>query len=84
MSGSALVVVCVFAIIGIFTCIFSLFHIVELFCNNYDKFKLLYGQYERISDTLKGLHEIVELQQDEIKLLKERIDIYEKSNNEED
>lgn len=84
MSGSALVVVCVFAIIGIVTCMFSLFRIVEWFCNNYDKVQLLYAQYERISDTLKDIHEIIELQQDEIKLLKERIDIYEKSNNEED
>lgn len=84
MSGSALVVVCVFAIIGIFTCIFSLFHIVEWFCNKYDKIKLLYGQYEHMSDMLKDLHKIVELQQDEIKSLKERIDIYEESNNEKD
>lgn len=84
MDGPSLVVVCVFAIIGIVTCMFSLSRIVKWFCNNYDKVQLLYGQYERISDTLKNLHKIVELQQDEIKLLKERIDIYEKSNNEKD
>lgn len=81
MSGFALVVVCIFAIIGIVTCLFSLLHIVEWFCDNYDKFQVLYGQYERMSDTLKDIHKIVELQQDEIKLLKERIDIYEESNS---
>ena len=84
MDGPSLVITCIFALIGIVTCMFILFHIVDWFYKNYDKFQLLCGQYEHMSDMLKDIHKIVELQQDEIKLLKERIDIYEESNNEKD
>lgn len=81
MSRSELVIVCIFAAIGMTACIFTLFRIVEWWCDNWDKVQFLYGQYERMSGTLDTIHEIVAAQQDEIKLLKERIDIYEEGNN---
>lgn len=82
MSKSGLVIICIFAVIGIVTCVFTLFRIVDWLYDKSDKFQLLCSQYERMSDTLEDIHKIVELQQDEIKLLKERIDIYEESNSE--
>lgn len=75
MSKALYVIICLFASIGGIACIDGIFRIVEWLCGNCDKVQFLYGQYKRMSDTLDTIHKIVAAQQDEIKLLKERIDI---------
>lgn len=84
MSVCFEVVIYIFAIIGATACLYGIVRTVEWLCDNCNKVQLLWTRSENVDSRIEKIFHIVELQQDEIKLLKERIDIYEKSNNEGD
>lgn len=81
MSFCFEVVIYIFAIIGATACLCGIVRTVEWLCDNCHKVQLLWTRSEDVYSRIETILHIVESQQDEIKLLKERIDIYEKSNN---